>query len=299
METIKGDLADLRSLCAVIEQGGLTRAAQLLGESKGSISRRITRLEEQLGLKLLNRSSRAVSPTDEGMAFYHRSLQALALLDEGVTELRNTSQAPSGLLRITLPVDIGLSIFPPLVAEFLDLYPQIRIEVLLNETTLDLKTHQIDVALRVANTLPDSTYIFHRLTSISAQLFASPQYLARQGIPEEPTELINHVIFLHQRFPRTTPLVFHQGHNRCSVKVTPRAIANDFAYLQQMAILGSGIALMPQFLGTVNPQIGQLVTVLPQWSIGEPVTLYLLHEGWRLLPAKVTCFRNFLCDRFS
>lgn len=155
MGTFSSDLADLRSLCSIIDCGGITRAAELLGETKGSVSRRITRLENQLGVKLLNRSSRAVSATEAGMVFYHRSLQALAVLDEGARELSHSCQAPSGLLRITMPMDLGLSIFPPLMAEFLDRYPEIRLDLLLSEQMLDLKTHQIDIALRVAKTLPD------------------------------------------------------------------------------------------------------------------------------------------------
>jgi DNA-binding transcriptional LysR family regulator len=181
METITGDFADLRSLCAVINHGGITTAAQILGESKGSVSRRITRLEQQLGVKLLNRSSRAVSPTTEGMVFYRRSIQALALLDEGATELRNTRIEPSGLLRVTMPVDFGLSIIPQLMAEFLELYPKISIDIMLSEAMLDLATHQLDVALRVGNMPPDSRYVRHHLADPSAKLFASPQYSNRQG----------------------------------------------------------------------------------------------------------------------
>jgi len=300
METIKGDLADLRSLCAVIEHGGVTRAAQLLGESKGSVSRRITRLEQELGVKLLNRSSRAVSPTAEGMAFYHRSIQALTLLDEGVTELRNTSLEPSGLLRITMPVDLGLSLFPPIFTDFLNQYPKISIEVLLDEAFIDLKSHQIDIAFRVASALPDSTYILHRLTNLSGQLFASPQYLQQQGTPTVPTDLLHHSMLLHQRYG-TKPMIFSHGNSSIQVNLCGRVIANDFVYLKEMAISGVGIALLPNFLGNVGCQSGQLVAILPQWSWSreEQATLYLLHEQWRLLPAKVTCFRDFICDRFK
>jgi DNA-binding transcriptional LysR family regulator len=300
METIKGDLEDLRSLCAVIEHGGLTRAAKLLGESKGSVSRRITRLEHQLGVKLLNRSSRAVSPTTEGMTFYHRSIQALALLDEGVTELRNASLEPSGLLRVTMPVDFGVSVFPPMIADFLDRYPKISVEVLLTEVFLDLKTHQIDLAFRIANTLPDSTYILHRLTNLSAQLFASPQYLQQQGTPTAPTDLLHHSMLLHQRYG-TKPIIFSQGNSSIQLNLCARMMANDFVYLKEMAISGVGIALLPSFLGNAGCQSGQLVPILPQWSWSseEQITLYLLHEGWRLLPAKVNCFRDFICDRFK
>jgi DNA-binding transcriptional LysR family regulator len=303
MENFSGDLADLRSLCTIIDCGGITRAAELLGETKGNVSRRITRLENQLGVKLLNRSSRAVSATEAGMAFYHRSLQALAVLDEGARELSHSRQAPSGLLRITMPMDLGLSIFPPLMAEFLDLYPEIRLDLVLSEQMLDLKTHQIDIALRVAKTLPDTDYLFCRLMPLSVKLFASSQYLARQGTPDHPDALSQHTILCHQRFPANKSLTFQQENRRISVKVQPLIMANDFTYLKTMAIAGAGIVLLPDYLGrtasVASTQEHRLIPVLSEWSTGESRHLYLLHEGWRLLPAKVTCFRDFIRDRLS
>ncbi len=299
METITGDLADLRSLCAIIEHGGITRAAQLLGESKGSVSRRITRLEQQLGVKLLNRSSRAVSPTPSGMAFYRRSVQALALLDEGATELRNVRLELSGPLRVTMPVDLGLSVFPPLIADFCDQYPNISVEILLTETFLDLTTHQIDIAFRATSTLSDSAYILRRLTNLSVQLFASPEYLKQRGTPETVTDLIYHRILLHQLLPSTKPIRFNQGNSSRQVNLSASMMANDFACLKQMTLLGAGIAILPNLLCKSDCQSGQLVKVLPQWSVGKQASLYLLHEGRRLLPAKVTRFRDFICDRFA
>lgn len=267
------------------------------------MSRRITRLEKQLGVKLLNRSSRAVSATEAGMAFYHRSLQALAVLDEGATELRNSHRAPSGLLRITMPMDLGLSIFPPLMMEFLDLYPEIRLDLVLSEQMLDLKTHQIDIALRVAKTLPDADYLFYRLMPLSIQLFASRQYLAQHGTPQHPDALSQHTILCHQRFPGNKPLTFQQGNRRITMKFQPRMMASDFTYLQTMAIAGAGIALLPSFfgrsIGCDSMQENRLMPILSEWSVGESSYLYLLHEGWRLLPAKVTCFRDFIRDRLS
>ncbi len=300
METVQGDLGDLRSLCAVIEHGGLTRAGKLLGESKGSVSRRITRLEQQLGVKLLNRSSRAVSPTQEGMAFYRRSVQALALLDEGATELRDARLELSGSLRVTMPMDLGLSVFPRLIAEFSERYPSISVEILLTETLLDLTTHQIDIALRATKTLSDSTYILHRLiNNLSAQLFASPLYLKQRETIDTVTDLIDHRILLHQRLFGAKPIRFHQGNTSRQVNLSASIIANDFACLKQMALLGAGIAILPTLLCESDCKSGQLVKILPEWSIVEQASLYLLHEGRRLLPAKVTCFRDFICDRFA
>jgi DNA-binding transcriptional LysR family regulator len=298
METMKGNLIDFRAFCAVVEYGGLTRAAQQIGESKGCISRRITRLENQLGLKLLTRSSRFVCPTEGGMKFYQYSLQALALLDEGFLKLQNISQKPVGRLRVNLPIGLGSSIFATLIAEFLDLYPQTQIEVVYNDAAIDLRTDEIEIGLEVRNSLPTATYVFHSLTSIPIQLFASPHYLERHGTPREPTELIDRAILLHQKFVEVTHLTFERSSRQCSLKLNPCAISNDFAYLQQMASLGVGIALLPNFLGTTDILDDRLVPVLPEWLVRESLTLYLLYERDRRLPDRLTSLRDFICDRF-
>jgi DNA-binding transcriptional LysR family regulator len=131
------------------------------------------------------------------------------------------------------------------------------------------------------------------------RLFASPKYLDRYGTPDTPRDLEHHSMFLPARLLGAKSLIFHRGSHSHQVTLSANGMANDFAYLKQMAMLGSGIALVPDFLGKADCQTGQLVRILPQWSIGVPHTLYLLHEGWRLLPAKVRCFRDFISDRFK
>ena len=131
------------------------------------------------------------------------------------------------------------------------------------------------------------------------QLFASPKYLKQRGTPDTVTDLIHHRILLHQQLPGAKPIRFSQGNTSRQVNLSASMMANDFACLKQMALLGAGIAILPNILCKSDCQSGQLVKVLPQWSVGEQASLYLLHEGRRLLPAKVTCFRDFICDRFA
>ncbi|MFM7426009.1 MAG: LysR family transcriptional regulator [Elainella sp.] len=299
METIQGDLADLRALCAVIDHGGLTRAGQILGETKGTVSRRITRLEQQLGVRLLNRTSRAVSPTEEGLAFQRRVVQALALLDEGATELHDARLEPSGHLRVTMPVDLGLYVFAPLIAEFMIRYPQISVEVIMTETFLDLAAYQIDVAFRAAFALTDSQYIVYRLAQLPIQLFASPAYLAQRPAPATLAELNQHRLLLHQICQSAKPIQFALGNVTQRLSLTPHLLANDFAWLKQVALTGAGIASLPRLLCEADCRTGTLAPVLSDWSLAAQGQLYLLHESRRLLPAKVTCFREFMRQRFA
>lgn len=295
MELLNGDLADLRAFCAVLNHGGLTSAARMLGETKGTVSRRITRLEQQLGLKLLQRSSRAVAATEAGLAFQQRVVQALALLDEGTTELQDAMLEPSGHLRLTMPTDLGLHVFATIIADFVAQYPQIRIEVLLTESFLDLVAYQIDIAIRATSSLADSQYILHRLADVPIQFFASSAYLAQQGNPNCLADLTHHKLLLHQLCAGSKPLEFSNGRTTQRLKLTAHLQANDFAWLKQVALTGAGIATIPKLLCDHD---SMLVPVLPEWSLANQASLYLLHEGRRLLPAKVTCFREFVRQWF-
>jgi DNA-binding transcriptional LysR family regulator len=292
-------LSDLRALCAVLDHGNFTQAARMIGETKGSVSRRITRLEQQLGVQLLQRTSRVVSPTEAGTAFHLRVMQSLSLLDEGITELRDAHLEPSGLLRVTMPVDLGLYVFAPLIAEFCAQYPQIQVDVVMTEAFLDLATHQLDGAIRATSALTDSQYILNHLANLSLQLYAAPAYLNQRGYPESLEDLANHWLLLHRTQQQGKVLVWCDGHSSHRHLVKGHITANDFALLKQTAIAGAGIAILPSLICEADCQSGQLMQVLPQWYLETQSGLYLLHEAGRLLPARVNCFRDFLRQQFS
>ncbi len=270
-------LADLRTFCAVLDHGSLTQAARITGESKGSVSRRVTRLEQQLGVQLLKRTSRVVSPTEAGTAFQARAIQALSLLSEGITELRNARLEPSGLLRVTMPVDLGLYIFAPLIADFCAQYPQIQVDVVMTETFLDLATHHLDAAIRATTALVDSQYILHRLANLSLQLYAAPAYLNQKGCPQSLEALAEHRLLLHQTQQQGKALKWCNGGSVQRMALKGQITANDFALLKQTATVGAGIAVLPSLLCETDCRSGQLVPVLPEWYLEAP--------NWTLLTA--------------
>jgi DNA-binding transcriptional LysR family regulator len=155
-ETFGGALDDVRAYCAVVEFGTVSAAARLLGETKGSISRRVSRLEKRLGVALLARTPRAVSPTEEGAAFFERARESLRLLDDAMEAAQAARAEPQGHLRVTAPVDFGMDVLPPLLVRFRALHPGITVELLLDDARLDLAANRIDLALRATpGELPD------------------------------------------------------------------------------------------------------------------------------------------------
>lgn len=202
LETIGGALEDIRAFCAVTEFGTVSAAARQLGETKGSISRRLSRLEQRLGVVLLARAPRAVSPTEEGSAFYIKAREALAWLDDAAEGARQSQDVPRGHLRVTAPVDIGIELMPPIVAKFRTLHPQITVELLLKDTPLDLAANRIDLALRAQDgNLPDMVYRASSVAQLRVGLYAAPDYLKASGWSgDSPAALAKHHFVISREF---------------------------------------------------------------------------------------------------
>jgi DNA-binding transcriptional LysR family regulator len=294
METY--DLADLRAFCLVADVGSITSAAHTLGETKGSVSRRITRLERALGVMLLRRSPRRVEPTEDGAAYRARAGKALELLEDADAALRDTGAAPSGHLRVTAPIDLGATLLAPIITAFVEAYPAVSVEMVLTEQVLDFDGHQIDVAFRAAASLPDSSLVAHKLLDLAVGLYAAPAYLAGAAPLETPDALAEHRQLLH-RSANAHGVLHLQPATGSVVQVRVRAsiLASDFSFLRAAALAGGGVAPLPSFLVTDDVAAGRLVRVLPTFgSVGTP--LFLLTQGARFPSPKVRAFRAFVTD---
>ncbi len=183
------DTLDVTTFCRVVDLGSITDAARSLGETKGYVSRRIARLESTLGTPLLRRNGRRVEPTDEGLIYREKAGHALDLLDDAAAILREARAAPCGTLRLTAPQGIGNSVLSRTLPKFLAQYPGIDVEMVLTDAVLSFGEHRLDLALRISRRLPDSTLIAHHLFDLAGILVASPEYLARKGVPTHPSEL--------------------------------------------------------------------------------------------------------------
>lgn len=290
------DLGDLRAFCLVVDLGSLTAAAKALGEAKGSVSRRLTRLEEGLGVTLLRRTPRLVQATETGAAYRARLGQALELLDDATAQVRDVNDRPSGRLRVTAPIDLGQSLLAPLVASFVARYPEVTVEMLLSSDVLDFDAHQLDIAVRAGGALPDSSLVAHKFDADDGRLFAAPSYLARFPPVQAPADLATHRLVLTRVSGHDTTLALRRGDGEPElVTVCPAVVATDFAFAKEVCIAGGGVALLPTIITRHDVEAGRLVSVLPE-HVAFRAALYLLHQGTRYLQPKVRAFRDFVLD---
>ena len=298
METLSGALDDVRTFCRVVELGTLSAAARVMGETKGSISRRLRRLEASLGLQLLARHPRSVSITAEGQLFYGKAREGLLLLDEGAELARATRGEPRGTLRITAPLDLGQEWLPPLLVAFAEHHPQIRIELLIGDQRLDLASHQIDIALRATDGgLPDMGYSARSLTRLTMGWYAAPDYLARTGMPTRPEDLPQHALVL-MAGPHGCTVTLQQNAQQERLTLWPRLQTQDYASVLRLTLAGGGIGYFPQLVASGSLQRGLLQPVLTDWttSAGE---LFLITQSGLRVPARVQAFKQFLLERLT
>ncbi len=290
-----GSLDDLRAFCAVIDFGTVSAAARELGETKGGISRRVSRLERRLGTALLARTPRAVTPTEEGTAFHARARDALALLADASEEIQAARSVPRGNLRVTAPIDIGIDVLPDLIAGFRREYPQITVELLLTSTPLDLATHRIDLALRATGgDLPDMDYRAAPLLDFAIRLYAAPGWLAARDEPTEPAELASHDLVMPRDYGAAAPLTLRSARGRTeTVPVRPVIRTGDYASVHRILRAGGGIGPLPDIIAAPAVAAGELRTVLPDWSAGS-ARLHAISLRGREAPARVRLFRDYV-----
>lgn len=294
-ETLSGSLDDIRALCAVVEFGTISAAARLLGETKGSVSRRLSRLEARLGTALLARTPRAVSPTEEGLAFYAKATEALTWLDDAAESVRQSRSVPSGRLRITAPADLGANVLPELIVRFRQMHPQIAVELLSTDTVLDLATHRVDLALRVpAGALPDMSYRASLMASFKVRLYAAPAYLAVHRPPQSPAALAGHALISVQGFSGAVrPLLYNSRGRVEQIVARPAIRTTDYVSAFHLSLAGGGIAPLSELVARRSVAAEALVPVLPEWHLAD-VKLHAVSVGGRDAPARVRVFKDFL-----
>lgn len=292
-ETFGGNLDDLRAFCAVVDLGTVTAAAASLRETKGSVSRRLSRLEAALGATLMARHPRAVSPTAEGLAFYAKAQECLALLDEAAETARDARTVPAGHLRITTSVDFGIEVMPEIVASFRKAYPQITIEMLNTDTRLDLAANRIDLALRLGD-VEETGYRSTRILDGVLALYATPAYLALKPAPTNLAALAECDVILSRERPGVIGVLLNDGRGRSEqVGIWPAIRTSDFATALRLTLAGAGIGHLPSFIAARSVEAGLLVRVLEPWATMGG-SLRAVSLAGRELPARVRLFREYV-----
>lgn len=293
------ELEEIVAFLRVAETGSFTVAGERLAVPKSTVSRRVARLEDKLGVQLLHRTTRSLALTEAGNLFQERASRALAGLEEATLAAREGRETPRGHLRITAPYDIGAGSLAAVVAAFTREQPEVTVEVLLTDRTLDLVAEGLDLALRGAAALPDSSLVARKLTSLDFYLVASPDYLKRRGTPRTPADLPGHDFALLRASTGRGKLPV-RGPDGATEELSLRAAlsANGFPFLRSAAIEGGYIAMLPDMYATVDIRAGRLVRVLPEHTVGTG-NLFLVHPAAKVLPAKARVFRDFLIEHLD
>jgi DNA-binding transcriptional LysR family regulator len=275
---------------AVAETGSFTAAALRLGVPKSSLSRRIDRLEREVGVRLLHRTTRRVSLSSAGATLFEGAVPAMRALREVFGSLPEREALPSGELRITAPNDVGVELLADLIPAFSRRYPRVVLDICLTNRTVDLVAEGFDLAIRaVADAPADSGMVMRRLRAAVLGIFASPSYLARRGTPRTLEETVSHdwIVFRSDRLQRPARPPGHVV-----------AGADDFQFIRNAVRAGAGLARLPVLLTGADLGSGRLVRVLPRETWGD-ARLFLMYPKTPQVPRKLIAFRDFVLEHLG
>lgn len=292
------DLNDLQFFAIVVEHGGYAAAERALGIPKSRLSRRITQLETDLGVRLLQRSTRKFAVTDIGQSVYRHAQSMLAEAQAAREAVDRVSAEPRGLIKVSSPVALAQDMLAKLLPEFLAAHPQVRVQLHVSNRRVDIIPEGFDVALRVRSKLDeDGELVLRSFGQISELLVASPAYLKRRGRPVEPAELTAHATLSMSEDEARQRWTLHGPGNAIQrVDIQPSLMTHDFPLLMAAARAGLGIALLPESICAQSVRNGELEVVVPDWHLPQGICHAVFPSRRGLLPA-VRVFIDFLAEK--
>jgi DNA-binding transcriptional LysR family regulator len=288
---------EMQTFAAVVDAGSFVKAAGALGLSNAAVSRYVGDLETRLGVRLLHRTTRRLSLTEEGQVFYARCKELLASVAEAEAEITTRDGEARGLLRVNAPVTFGIRHLAPLWGAFRDRHPQVSLDVTLSDRVADLLEEGCDVAIRIAS-LPSSTLVSKQLASTRVVLCASPQYLAAHGVPQHPAELTGHAVISYRYLATRDEWHFEGPQGPVSVKTSPCMHSNSGDTCRAAALAHQGVILQPTFLVGEDLAAGTLVELMPAFRSVE-LGIYALYPTRKHVAPKVRALVDFLTVQFS
>ncbi|MBW6493318.1 MAG: LysR family transcriptional regulator [Burkholderiaceae bacterium] len=286
-----------RMFLAVIDTGSFTGAAEKLGTRSGQASKLISRLETELGVRLLNRTTRSVAPTEAGRAYYDRLKPLVDELDTLDLDIRNISQSPRGRLRLTAPLTFGTLELAPALNAFAGLYPDIELDVTFSDRVVNVVDEGFDLAVRVGRP-GDSSLIIRRLCAVRIVVVAAPPYVDAHGSPPTPADLAKHACIIDTNFrePNRWPFKGENGEVEMA-SVEGRIRYSNAEACVQAAKLGLGLACVPAFVAGDALRSGKLIRLLPSFET-DPYDVHVLYPHSRHLAVKVRLLVDFLSERY-
>jgi len=281
----------------VVNSGSFTRAADELGRSTSYVSKAISSLEKRLGSRLLNRTTRTISLTDAGRAYFERCRQIVFDAENAERSINRLQENPSGLLRINAPVSFGSKYLLDVLPQFLIRYPEVKMDVEFNDRLIDVVAEGYDVVIRVG-AIKDSNLVARKFASSKIVTVAAPDYLKRKGCPQQVEDLMQHDCIAYSLLPAPTLWDFYQAGERSSVSIEPRTICNNAAIQMAMLVQGIGIARLPYFICEQEGNNGQLQIILDSYE-QVPLDVYAVYPHRQYLTAKVRAFVDFIAEAFD
>ncbi|GLQ05018.1 LysR family transcriptional regulator [Sneathiella chinensis] len=303
------NLGAMRLLIDIVKTGSFSETARHFGLAPSSVTRQMNALEEMLGVRLLTRTTRHVSLTEAGRIYHERAKVAVADIDDMNRAVAELDATPRGVLRVSAPVVLGRVQLAPYLSRFLSQYPDVSVELSLSDQLVDLVQEGMDLAIRVASRLPDSTLISRRIHTVQRVICASPCYLEKRGVPAKPTDLIDHEC-LTFRVQGNSELWgigarnwrFCQNGAVQDVAVSGRLESNNGDVLVEAALSGLGLVHLPRWIVGEYIEQGKLVEVLGDYEIGPYITdsnIFLVYPSNRYLSPKVRAFADFAAELFK
>ncbi len=293
------DLNEMLIFVRVVEQQSLTGAGRVLGLPKSTVSRKLSSLEDRLGVRLLQRTTRKMHLTPEGETYYARCSHIVAQIEEAEQSVISAVDKPRGTLRISAPRIFVEYFLSDLIHIYLQQYPEVRVELLLNERIVDLVEENYDLAIRVG-TLRDSSLIARKLGPVPGFCCASPAYLKARGVPQTPDDLSQHDCILVGSRIDNVSWTFQEPDTQKmrNTSVHGRLLVNHLPLAYKAVLRGDGIARLPSFLCADDLRAGKLRSVLEDW-LPKPGSIYAVYPSNRHLPAKVRSFLDLLIEEVT
>ena len=283
----------MRVFCSVIEAGSFVAAAERTGLSTTAVSRFVAQLEAHLNVRLLHRTTRRMSPTDEGFAYFERCTQLLADLEDAEASVAGEARRPRGRLRLTAPIALATLRLAPAFAEFGQAYPEITLDIVLSDNVADFAEEGLDLAIRVGRVGSDNLVARH-IGDTALLVAAAPEYLARAGEPAHPGDLSRHACFTYSYAASGNQWHFENTDGKTAeVRVGGPVNANNGMLLAEMAAAGAGIVQAPCFILAPLLASGRLARVLPDWTLRR-LPIHVVYPTRRHLSAKVQAMTAFL-----
>lgn len=290
--------SDMAAFVRVVEKGGFSPAARELGLTPSAVSKLVSRMENRLGVRLLNRTTRRLALTPEGEAFFHRANRILVDIEEAENEVARFRARPRGRLRLNVGTAFGAHQLVPALPEFLSRYPEIEVEVMVTDRLVDLMEEGADVGLR-AGELPDSSYVSRKICEMERVICASPAYLERHGVPATPADLLKHNCLVIAGAPQFHRWPFNMADGVRSVEVTGNVSANNAETLVQLALLDVGIIRLADVIVGEAIASARLKPVLVDVHHVEPLPLHAIFPHGRQRSPRVAALVDFLVEKFS